>query len=308
MTAAALPRSRARVTVVLLALALGGFSIGATEFVAMGLLPNIAADLLPGLWRVSHAKADASAGLLVTGYAIGVVVGAPTIAVFAARFPRRSLLLTLLVWMVVGTLASALLPAFGAVFAARVFAGLPHGAYFGVASLVAAEVLGPGNRGRATAFVLGGLSVSNVIGVPAITLLGQVFGWRTAYLVVAVLFAITAVGVALLVPRLPGDPAATPRNELAAFAKPLVWLTLGIGAIGCGGFFAAYSYIAPLITNVTGLPSGAVPDRRALAVAGRAGRLRAQPRDRAPSGPRPRGRGPHPAGDRSRARDARADH
>jgi DHA1 family inner membrane transport protein len=225
----------------------------------MGLLPDLAADLLPGLWSVSHARADAGAGWLVTAYAAGVVVGAPTIAVVAARFPRRRLLLALLAWMVLGTLASALLPSFGLVLAARFFAGLPHGAYFGVATLVAAEVLGPGNRGRAAAWVISGLTISNVLGVPTVTLIGQLAGWRIAYLVVAVLFLLTALAVALAVPRLPGDPTATPRRELSVFTKPQVWLTLGVGAIGFGGFFSAYAYIAPLATNVTGLPAALVP-------------------------------------------------
>jgi DHA1 family inner membrane transport protein len=251
--------SRAQVRLALLALALGGFAIGCTEFVAMGLLPNIASELLPGLYASSSASANAQAGLLVSAYAAGVVVGAPTIAALAARFPRKTLLLWLLVGFIVCTAASAVLPSFGLVLAARFLAGLPHGAYFGVAALVAASLMGPGNRGKGIALVLGGLTVANVVGVPAITLLGQAAGWRIAYLAVATLFALTFVAVWFVVPKQPGDPKATIRRELSVFRRPQVWFALGIGAIGFGGFFAVYTYVAPLVTTVTGLSSSFVP-------------------------------------------------
>lgn len=251
--------SPARTRLALLALAMGGFGIGSTEFVAMGLLPQLAADLLPGVWAVSQEQAVSQAGMLISAYALGVVVGAPTIAAAAARWPRKRLLLTLLVAFTVGTIGSALLPSFPLVLAARFVAALPHGAYFGIASLVAADLMGPGKRGKGVAFVLSGLTIANVIGVPAITWVGQVAGWRSAYLVVAVLFALTVVAVQLLVPAQPGNPAATVRNELRAFGRLQVWMTLLVGAIGFGGLFAMYSYISPLATEVTGLPLGAVP-------------------------------------------------
>lgn len=251
--------SPARTRLALLALAMGGFGIGSTEFVAMGLLPQLAADLLPGVWAVSQEQAVSQAGMLISAYALGVVVGAPTIAAAAARWPRKRLLLTLLVAFTVGTIGSALLPSFPLVLAARFVAALPHGAYFGIASLVAADLMGPGKRGKGVAFVLSGLTIANVVGVPAITWVGQVAGWRTAYLVVAVLFALTVVAVQLLVPAQPGNPAATVRNELRAFGRLQVWMTLLVGAIGFGGLFAMYSYISPLATEVTGLPLGAVP-------------------------------------------------
>lgn len=251
--------SPARTRLALLALAMGGFGIGSTEFVAMGLLPQLAADLLPGVWAVSQEQAVSQAGMLISAYALGVVVGAPTIAAAAARWPRKRLLLTLLVAFTVGTIGSALLPSFPLVLAARFVAALPHGAYFGIASLVAADLMGPGKRGKGVAFVLSGLTIANVVGVPAITWVGQVAGWRSAYLVVAVLFALTVVAVQLLVPAQPGNPAATVRNELRAFGRLQVWMTLLVGAIGFGGLFAMYSYISPLATEVTGLPLGAVP-------------------------------------------------
>lgn len=251
--------SPGRTRLALLALAMGGFAIGSTEFVAMGLLPQLAADLLPEVYAASPEQANSQAGLLISAYALGVVVGAPTIAAAAARWPRKRLLLTLLVAFTVGTIASALLPSFPLVLAARFVAALPHGAYFGIASLVAADLMGPGKRGKGVAFVLSGLTIANVVGVPAITWVGQTSGWRTAYLVVAAIFAATVVAVRLLVPHQAGNPDATMRNELKAFGRLQVWMTLLIGAIGFGGLFAMYSYITPLSTEVTGLPLGAVP-------------------------------------------------
>jgi MFS transporter, DHA1 family, inner membrane transport protein len=251
--------SPARVRLALLALALGGFGIGATEFVAMGLLPQIAENLLPALSTSHPDDAIAQAGIMISAYAAGVVVGAPTIAVFAARFPRKGLLLALVIAFTVGTLASALAPTFELVVVARFVAALPHGAYFGIAALVAASLMGPGKRGQGIALVLSGLTIANVIGVPAITFLGQATNWRVAYLAVAVIFALTVVAIMLVVPKQPGDPGATVRRELGGFTRPAVWLALLTGALGFGGFFAVYSYVAPLTTEVTGLAPAIVP-------------------------------------------------
>jgi DHA1 family inner membrane transport protein len=242
----------------LAALALGGFAIGCTEYVAMGLLPNIARELIPTAYAVSPSSANAQAGLLVSAYALGVVVGAPTIAPFVARFPRKTLLLWLLVAFTVFTVASALLPSLGLVLAARFLAGLPHGAYFGVASLVAGELMGPGKRGKGIAWVIGGLTIANIIGVPAITLLGQSTGWRIAYVAVAALFALTFAAVLASVPKQQGNPSATVRSELRVFRIGQVWFALGIGAIGFGGFFAVYTYVAPIVTTVAGMPESFV--------------------------------------------------
>ncbi len=251
--------SPARIRLALLALALGGFGIGATEFVAMGLLPNLAQDLLPGLYAHSPNAANAQAGWLISAYALGVVVGAPTIAASAARWPRKQLLLALLVAFMLATVASALLPSFGLVLAARFVAGLPHGAYFAIASLVAGDLMGPGKRARGVALVLSGLTIANVIGVPAITWLGQQAGWRVAYLVVAAIFAATFLAVALVIPLQAGNPHATLRRELRAFGRLQVWFALLIGAIGFGGLFAVYTYVAPLVVEVTGLSAASVP-------------------------------------------------
>ncbi|MCS5721080.1 MFS transporter [Herbiconiux sp. CPCC 203407] len=251
--------SPARRWLAILALALGGFGIGVTEFVTMGLLPNIAADLLPAQYAADPAAANAQAGWLVSAYALGVVVGAPTIAAAAARWPRKRLLVLLVGVFVVGNLLSAILPSFELVLAARFFSALPHGAYFGIASLVAASLMGPGKRARGVAFVLGGLAIANVVGVPIGTHLGQSFGWRSTYLLVTVIFVITLIAIAITVPLRPGDPGATLRNELSAFTRVQVWLTLLLGSIGFAGIFAVYTFVAPVVTDVTGLDEGFVP-------------------------------------------------
>jgi len=243
----------------LIALALGGFSIGSTEFVAMGLLPDISRDLLPEL-SISNPEASIGrAGWLITAYAIGVVVGAPTIAAAAARFPRKAVLVGLGLAFTVGTVASALAPTFGLVVTARFVAGLPHGAYFGVAALVASELLGPKKRGQAVAYVLVGLTIASVVGVPLITYLGQHAGWRVSYLVVAGLFALTTLALFMFIPSHPGNPAATIRRELTAFTRPAVWAALLTASLGFGGFFAVYSYVSPLATEVTGTSAAFVP-------------------------------------------------
>lgn len=251
--------SRIRITLSLLSLALGTFAIGSTEFVAMGLVPDIARDLLPELFASEPEAALGRSGWLISMYALGVVVGAPVIAILGARVPRKRLLLWLLVAFTVGTVLSALLPSFGWVLAARFAAGLPHGAYFGVASLVAASLLGPGQRGRGIAIVISGLTIATLVGVPLITFVGQQSSWRVAYLVVAALFAATTIAVWIVLPFQPGDPDASIRREISAFSQPRVWIALSIGTLGFSGLFAVYTYIAPVVTDVTGASAGFVP-------------------------------------------------
>ncbi|GII34413.1 MFS transporter [Planotetraspora mira] len=243
----------------LLALALGGFAIGLTEFVAMGLLPDIARSLLPTLYARSTSQAVAHAGWMISVYALGVVIGAPLFAALTARLPRKKILLGLLVIFIVGTAASAAAPTFGLVLAARFVAALPHGAYFGAAGLVAASIMGPGSHGKGFAVSLGGLTVANVVGVPAITHIGQTAGWRVAYLIIAVIFALTLFAVLATVPSVAAHPNGSARSELRAFRAPQVWLVAGIASIGFGGFFAIDSYIAPVTTHVAGLSASTVP-------------------------------------------------
>ncbi|MBL7257406.1 MFS transporter [Paractinoplanes lichenicola] len=243
----------------LLALALGGFGLGLTEFVAMGLLPDLARDLLPAAYARSAPDAMATAGWMITSYALGVVVGAPTIAALTARMPRRRLVLGLLALFLVGTVASALAPTFGLVLTGRFVAALAHGAYFGAAGLLASSMLGPGSQARGFAVVLSGLTAANVFGVPLITSLGQAAGWRIAYLAVAGVFALTLLFVLFTVPEVAAAAGGSPRAELGAFRSPQVWLAAAVAAIGFGGFFAVNSYIAPVTTHVTGLPESYVP-------------------------------------------------
>ena len=242
-------RSR-HVGLALVALAMGGFAIGTTEFVSMGLLPQLAAGV---------GVSIPTAGHVISAYAVGVVVGAPLIAVFGARLPRRGVLVGLMGVFLLGNAASALATGYGSLVLARFLAGLPHGAYFGVASLVAADLVAPHRRGRAVSRVMLGLAVANVAGVPVATYLGQAFGWRSAYWLVAGLAAATVALVVWLVPHTAGNREATGRNELRAFRSPQVLLTLLAGAMGFGGMFAMYTYIAPTVTEVAGLPESRVP-------------------------------------------------
>nr|WP_228461735.1 MFS transporter [Gordonia spumicola] len=235
---------------IVLVLALGGFGIGTTEFVAMGLLPNIAGDL---------DVTESTASYLISAYALGVVVGAPVIAVLAARMSRRTLLITLMVAFTAGNALSLVAPSFGTLIVARFVAGLPHGAYFGVAALVAAHVAGPGRRARAVGQVMLGLSVANVVGVPVATWLGQHLGWRAAVALVVVVGAVTVVSLWRVLPALDDMVTTDPRTELAGLASLQIWLTLLVGMIGFGGFFAFYTFLNSALTSLGGLAESAVP-------------------------------------------------
>jgi DHA1 family inner membrane transport protein len=235
----------------IVALAAGGFAIGTTEFVTMGVLPQVADGV-----DVSIPKA----GHVISAYALGVVVGAPVLAFLGARLPRRGLLIALMAAYGVFNLLSAVATGFHLLFVARFLDGLPHGAYFGVASLVAASLATPARRGRAVASVMLGLSVANVFGVPAATWLGQHLGWRASYVAAAALSLLAAALVAVFVPSCPGNADATGRREVSLFFRNgQAWLVLLAGAIGFGGLFAVYSYIAPVVTDVGGLAESTVP-------------------------------------------------
>ncbi|WP_345770496.1 MFS transporter [Blastococcus saxobsidens] len=244
------PLARGRLVAAVVALALGGFAIGTTEFVTMGLLPDIAEGVGIDIPTAGH---------VISFYALGVVVGAPVIAALGTRLPRRALLLGLMAAFIVGNALTALAPGYGSLLAARFLAGVPHGAYFGVASLVAASLVAPHLRGRAVSSVMLGLAIANVAGVPAATWLGQEFGWRSAYWAVVVIGALTIAAISAVVPGAPGNRAATVRSELGALRRPQVLLTLVVGVVGFGGMFAVYSYVAPLVTEVTGMSRGTIP-------------------------------------------------
>ncbi|MQA33588.1 MFS transporter [Modestobacter roseus] len=232
------------------ALGLGGFAIGTTEFVTMGLLPDIAAGTGVTIPEAGH---------YISAYALGVVIGAPVLAALGARLPRRGLAVGLMVAFLVGNALTALAPGYPTLLLARFVGGLPHGAYFGAASLIAASLVAPHLRGRAVSSVMLGLAAANVAGVPAGTWLGQHLGWRSAFWAVVGIAVVTVVAILLVVPSSPGRQDASMRAELGALRRPQVLLTLGVATVGFGGLFAMYSYIAPTVTDVTGMSAGFVP-------------------------------------------------
>lgn len=234
----------------LLALALGGFGIGTTEFATMGLLPEIATDLGVDIPTAGHT---------ITAYAVGVVLGAPTLAALGARLDRRRLLLLLMVAFTVGNVASAFAPTAESLVVARLLAGLPHGAYFGVGAVMGTAVVGPARRGRAVASMMAGLTVACAVGVPLAAVVGQSVGWRWAFVGVGALGLLTLAALAAWTPSLPADPAASVRGEVGALRNGPLWVAFGAGAVGFGGMFAVYSYVKPLLTDVTGLDVALVP-------------------------------------------------
>ncbi|KLN33910.1 MFS transporter [Cellulosimicrobium funkei] len=234
----------------LLALAMGGFTIGTTEFATMGLLSDIATDLDVSIPTAGHA---------ITAYAVGVVVGAPLLTVVAARLPRKTLLVALMAFYTLGNLFSATAGSIETLVAGRFLAGLPHGAFFGVGAAVGAAVAGPGRRGRAVATMMAGLTIANVVGVPLSTFAGQQLGWRAAFVVVGALGLVTLAALWWLVPAGAGNEDSSVRRELGALRNGPLWLGFVGAAVGFGGMFAVYSYVEPTITRVTGLSSAAVP-------------------------------------------------
>jgi MFS transporter, DHA1 family, inner membrane transport protein len=238
------------VPVAVLAMAVGAFAIGLTEFAPMGLLPRIALDV---------GVSVPAAGLLVTAYAVGVVVGAPLLTAAVVRLRRRTTLLLLLGLFAAGNLLSALAPTFGLLVVARFLSGLPHGAFFGVASVVAASLVPARRRATAVATVLLGLTVANLAGVPATTALGGVLGWRPVMVGVATLGLVAAVGVGLTVARDVPVPPTGLRAELRVLRRPAVVLALATVVVGCGGLFGFLTYVAPIMTDRAGYPESAVP-------------------------------------------------
>jgi DHA1 family inner membrane transport protein len=233
-----------------LALAVGGFGIGTGEFVMMGLLPDVASNFSVSIPAAGH---------IISAYALGVVVGAPLISVAAARWSRQRLLLALMTFFAVGNFVSALAPGYASLIGIRFLAGLPHGAYFGVASLVAASLVPVTERARAIGRMMLGLTGATLAGVPLATWLGQLFGWRAAYVLVGSIGVLTCVLISRFVPRDGPVEGASPARELGALSHKQVWLTLGVGSIGFGGVFCVYSYITPTLTQISGLPVRYVP-------------------------------------------------
>jgi DHA1 family inner membrane transport protein len=238
------------VGLVILALAVGGFAIGTTEFATMSMLPLFAQGLGIDAPTAGHA---------ISAYALGVVVGAPVITVLGARLPRRALLLMLMAMFTVFNGLTGLSPSYHWMLVFRFLSGLPHGAYFGVAALVASSLVPANRRTRAVGQMFLGLTCATIVGVPLASWLGQAVGWRWSFALVALLGIATMTAVYLFAPNTPADANASPLRELGALRRSQVWVTLGIGAIGFGGLFAVYTYLADILLKVTQMSLEAVP-------------------------------------------------
>ena len=235
----------------LLALAIGGFGIGLTEFVIMGLLPEVAADF---------GVTEQAAGWLISGYALSVVVGALGLTALTTKLPRKPVLVGLLVLFIIGNVVTALAADYSAAMIGRVLSALTHGAFFGIGSVVAASLVAPEKRAGAIAIMFTGLTAANVLGVPLGTFLGQQLGWRSTFWAISIVGVIALIGIVLLVPAARGPlEQVSLRRELGAFRSGQVWLSLLITVLAFGGMFGAFTYIAYTLTDVSGFAPGAVP-------------------------------------------------
>ncbi|WP_063914756.1 MFS transporter [Pseudomonas sp. p21] len=224
------------------AMALGSFAIGTGEFAIMGLMPDIASNLQLSEPQVGHA---------ISAYALGVMVGAPALAIIGAKLLRKHMLLLLMALYALGNLATAFAPSFGGLVAFRFISGLPHGAYFGIAAVVASSMVAKDQRAGAVARVMMGLTLAMLLGNPVATLLGQYFGWRSAFVLVGAIALCTIALVWRFVPQRHDETRSNPRKELQAFTLPQVWMALGIASIGFAGMFCVFSYLAPTMLQVT---------------------------------------------------------
>src|SRR5674476_831221 len=244
------PVSCRHVNLAIFALAIGGFAIGTTEFVTMGLLPQIASGV---------GITIPAAGHVVSAYALGVVVGAPLIATLSARMEASPAAGRLMVAFAAGNIASSMAASYPQLMLARFLSGMPHGAFFGIGAVVAASLVPIHRRTWAVSMMLAGLTVANIIGVPLTTWVGQHFGWQWPYALVGVIALATVAAIWAWVPHRPAAGDASMRAELRSLRRLQVWLALLIGTVGFGGMFATYAYIAPTMTELTGYPSAAVP-------------------------------------------------
>lgn len=224
------------------AMALGSFAIGTGEFAIMGLMPDIAGNLQLSEPQVGHA---------ITAYALGVMVGAPTLAILGARLLRKHMLLLLMALYAIGNIATAFAPSFSSLVAFRFVSGLPHGAYFGIAAVVASSMVPSNQRASAVARVMLGLTLAMLLGNPLATWLGQLFGWRSAFVLVGAIALCTLGLVWRFVPQRHDEVRSDPRKELQAFRHPQVWMALAIASIGFAGMFCVFSYLAPTMLEVT---------------------------------------------------------
>jgi len=234
----------------ILALAVASFCIGTTEFVIMGLLPEVAADL---------GVTIPAAGLLVTGYALGVVVGAPVIAVATASLPRKPVLIALAALFVLGNLLCAVAPTYWLLMAARVVTAFGHGAFFGIGSVVAASLVPANRKASAIALMFAGLTLANILGVPGGTAFGEIFGWRATFFAVVLIGLASVAAIAFLVPAGVAQPSGGGLlSEVRVLGKLQVWLAMLISALASGSLFAVFTYIKPFLTEVSGLSTDTV--------------------------------------------------
>lgn len=254
------PYSPARITLIIFSLAMGGFGIGTGEFAIMGLMPGVAVDL---------GVTEPQVGHLISAYALGVVVGAPLLAIGGARLYRRHLLILLMSFYALGNIASALAPGYGSLLVFRFIAGLPHGAYFGVAALVAASLVPFNKRAKVVSLVMMGLTLALLIGNPLATILGQHLDWRYAFGFVGAIAALTGLMIVLFLPLNRQEERQSAFSEIRAFNRPEIWYPLAIGSIGFAGMFCVFSYMAPTLLEVTGVNPFWIPI--ALAVFGLGG-------------------------------------
>ncbi len=229
----------------LIALAIGGFGIGMTEFVIMGILPDVAEALNITIPQAGH---------FISAYALGVVVGAPLLTAFGGKWPAHRVLLVLMLWFTIFNTLSAFAPSYGFLLVARFLSGLPHGAFFGIGAVVAAKLARKGKSAQAIAIMFTGLTMANVIGVPLGTYLGHEIGWNASFLAVGVIGVLAILSVKFWMPELPKSSDKGIKEDLKVLKRGELWMVILLTTIGTGGFFAWYSYIAPLITDVAGHP------------------------------------------------------
>jgi DHA1 family arabinose polymer transporter-like MFS transporter len=227
----------------LLTLTLGGLGIGITEFVMMGLLPDIAQDLEITIPQAGH---------LISAYALGVVIGAPLLVAIAGSYPPKKILIALMMMFTAFNALSAFAPDYTTMFIARLLAGLPHGAFFGVGSVVASKIAERGKEAQSVSLMFAGLTIANVIGVPLGTYIGQQYSWRYTFVIIVVVGLVTLISLKAWMPALPATKDRDLKKELGFFKQPESWLIIMMIAIGTGGLFSWYSYIAPLLTEVSG--------------------------------------------------------
>lgn len=233
----------------ILSLTVGAFAIGMTEFVIMGILPNVARDL-----QVSIS----TAGQLITMYALGVAIGAPILTILTQRIPQKKLLCLLMVLFILGNGMSVFAPNYAVLMVARIITALTHGTFFGVGAVIASNLVKPNRRAGAVSIMMAGLTIANIVGVPLGTFIGQNLGWRASFAAIAIMGVAALIGILILVPQIKQEKPASVMQQIAALAKPKLLLFLLIGALGNASLFAVFTYIAPLLEQVTGFAEHSV--------------------------------------------------